>query len=165
MNYKETVNRGIVIGLLSFLVLFTLGWFAVPSPEVASNEYWVKWLFIYSIPIFFGVLAIVLKRYNSEELIKGCMSSNEGLAVDRAFLQNTIEQTVIALPLVASFGVMAPASMLKLVPIHAVTFIVGRLVFWCGYKKSYHWRIPGFIITNYANLALLVCCIWLLVIA
>ena len=161
MSYKDPINKGMAVGLLVFLALAAIGWIVIPSPEVYSNKYWLKWCFLYSLPLSLGVFAIVLKRYGSEDLIKGYLSSNQGIEVERAFLQNTVEQTLIALPLVVSFGAMASASLLKAIPLHAFVFLVGRLLFWFGYKKSYSARIPGFVVTNYANVALALGCIYL----
>lgn len=161
MNHKAKINRGISIGLFAFVVLTLAAWVALPDPEEYTQHYWLRWLFLYSIPLFSGVLVIVLKRYVSEDLIRGYLSSGTGIELERAYLQNTLEQTVIALPLVASFGSMAPAALAKAVPVHALVFVVGRFLFYWGYKSSYQMRIPGFIITNYANIALLLGCVYL----
>ena len=161
MSHKDAINKGMVIGLLTFLVLAVVGWLIIPNPETYSNKYWLKWCFLYSMPLSLGVLAIVLKRYRSEDLIRGDLSSNSGIEVERAYLQNTVEQTLIALPIVASFGTMASGNMLKIIPLHIFVFLVGRLLFWFGYRKSYAARIPGFVVTNYANIALALGCVYL----
>ena len=103
---------------------------------------------------------LVLKRYQSDDLIRGCFSTNQGIEVERAYLQNTVEQTLITLPLALSYGTLAPAPFLKAIPLHALVFLIGRVLFFIGYKKSYDKRIVGFVITNYANVGLFVGCVF-----
>lgn len=162
MSHKKLVHKEIGIGVALLLTISVLGWLVIPTPEVINSRFWAKWLFLYSLPLFFGVLILVLKRYNHEELIKGSVFSNDGLEIERAYMQNTLEQTVIALPIVISFGVLAPMSLVKFIPLHAIVFIVGRFLFFIGYKSSYSKRLRGFVVTNYANFAMFIGCFYLI---
>ena len=55
MSHKDAINKGMVIGLLTFLVLAVVGWLIIPNPETYSNKYWLKWCFLYSMPLSLGV--------------------------------------------------------------------------------------------------------------
>ena len=163
MSYKNKIHKGMGIGFLSLIVVVLLGWFLMPVSIYTLPSLWQKLLFLYVLPLGLGVLSIVIKRYESEDLILGYQSSNKGLELNKAYLQNTIEQTMLAVPLVVSFGSLAPAYLAKVIPVHLCVFLFGRLCFWFGYKKSPAARIPGFIITIYANVGLFLGCCYVLV--
>lgn len=159
-EHKQAVIKGIGIGVSFLLIAGTILWHIIPAPETKTLLYWGRWLFIYAIPLFIGVLIVILKRYSSEELMKGCFSPDVGLEVEKSYLQNTVEQTLIIIPMVISYGLMAPAAMLKVIPIHATLFLIGRMLFLIGYHHSYRARLPGFVVNNYANLVLFGLCMY-----
>lgn len=61
MSYKDVINKGMIIGLLIFLVLVVVGWLIILNFEIYLNKYWLKWCFLYFMLLLFGVLVIVLK--------------------------------------------------------------------------------------------------------
>lgn len=162
-EHRAQVHLGIAQGLAGLLVAGALAWWLLPGAGARDTAYWMPWLLLYSLPLQFAVLLVVLRRYGSPDLISGAASSSEGLDLERAVLQNTLEQTVIALPLVLAFGALAPAAWLKGVPVHAIVFVLARALFYLGYRADPLKRIPGFVMTNYANLllALAILYLWL----
>lgn len=75
----------------------------------------------------------------------------------QSLLQNTLEQSVLASIVYFSWAVTMPASSLTVVPLAAVGFAVGRVLFFFGYDKGAPARALGFALTFYPSLVMLLC--------
>src|SRR5580765_4385027 len=73
----------------------------------------------------------------------------------QALLQNTLEQSCLALPVYIATSIVAPAALLPVVPTAAVMFLVGRLFFFAGYANGAPSRAFGFGLTFYPTVLLL----------
>jgi MAPEG family len=73
----------------------------------------------------------------------------------QALLQNTLEQSCLALPVYIATSIVAPAALLPVVPAAAVMFLVGRLFFFAGYANGAPARAYGFGLTFYPTVLLL----------
>lgn len=71
-----------------------------------------------------------------------------------AVLQNTLEQSVLAIPTHLAFATAAVHPMSMLLTVTAL-FCVGRAMFWIGYQRGAHGRAIGFALTFYPTVALL----------
>jgi uncharacterized membrane protein YecN with MAPEG domain len=80
----------------------------------------------------------------------------------QALLQNTLEQTAIAIPVYLCWGVVASHAMLAMVAAAGILFLVGRLLFFIGYSGGAASRAFGFALTFYPTLVLLIGCAWFL---
>lgn len=130
MNHKVRINKLIGIGFLCFLFLSVAVWMIVPAPGKVSHHYWLNWLFLYSIPMFFGVLITALKRYNSDELIKGYLSSNSGVELERAYMHNKSRQSrarTSYLPLLGSHAAVVAGVTLLMVA-RSATYAIGTIM-------------------------------------
>ncbi|PIE40571.1 MAG: hypothetical protein CSA49_07725 [Gammaproteobacteria bacterium] len=129
-------------------------------------------LSLYAVPLLFFTNLMVIKRFADKGLIKAAYNKTypvragtktDKADIDQAVLQNTLEQTVITLPLVTGFIALSPPSWLVLLPVHLSIFIVGRLLFWIGYRINWYMRLPGFVMGNYSNLVLMGVCVYLII--
>lgn len=73
----------------------------------------------------------------------------------QAMLQNTLEQTVLAIALHLLWAVIAPLSWLAAIPVAVVLFVAGRIMFFRGYESGAPSRALGFGLTFYPNVLLL----------
>jgi uncharacterized membrane protein YecN with MAPEG domain len=80
----------------------------------------------------------------------------------QALLQNTLEQTAIAIPVYLCWGVVASHAMLAMVAAAGILFLAGRLLFFIGYSGGAASRAFGFALTFYPTLVLLIGCAWFL---
>ena len=71
-------------------------------------------------------------------------------------LQNTLEQTVLAVLTHVIWSVAMPASWMSVVPAAAVLFVCGRVLFVRGYEGGAPSRALGFAITFYPSVLMLV---------
>ena len=74
----------------------------------------------------------------------------------QALLQNTLEQTALAVPIYLAAALLFPARLLPLVAAAAALFVVGRIQFFRGYAGGAPSRAMGFGLTFYPSVALLV---------
>ena len=86
----------------------------------------------------------------------GLTAGTETAKILQALLQNTLEQTVLAVPVYAAFSLFAPARLLAVTPLAALLFVLGRLLFFRGYRRGAGGRALGFALTFYPTLLLLV---------
>ncbi len=77
----------------------------------------------------------------------------------QTLLQNTLEQTVLAVPLYLAWACLTPSTWLSIVPLAAILFAVGRLLFFVGFGKGAPSRALGFALTFYPSLVMLACLI------
>jgi len=77
----------------------------------------------------------------------------------QSMLQNTLEQTFIASLVYMAWAVVMPPRWLSVVPITAIVFAVGRVLFLVGYEKGAPARALGFALGFYSSSAMLVCVI------
>ena len=71
-------------------------------------------------------------------------ASSVGMKIDVRVLSNTHEQIVIFIVNALCLAVLLPFEYLSLVPIYSALFVVGRTLFWWGYRYKVLWRAPGF---------------------
>lgn len=79
-------------------------------------------------------------------------------------LQNTLEQTVLAIGAYAVWTALSPSSWGVMPILGAILFSLGRLLFFMGYSNGASRRALGFALTFYPTLAILGCSLLALVI-
>ena len=72
---------------------------------------------------------------------------SERIAVDAAFLQNTLEQAVIAIIVHLAFASLMEGGVLVLIPAAVLLFGIGRLAFRLGYPRGAGGRAFGMALT------------------
>jgi hypothetical protein len=61
----------------------------------------------------------------------------------QTLLQNTLEQSLIALLVYLGWALTMPATWLSVVPVAAMAFAIGRILFFLGYEKGAPSPSPG----------------------
>ena len=99
------------------------------------------------------ILLMAVRRYMTQELHDGSAGHPGSKAdVDAKVLQNTIEQTVLALCLWPAIGFLAADDGPGLIAALAVSFPLSRLAYWTGYRISPPLRMAGFSATFCATI-------------
>lgn len=75
----------------------------------------------------------------------------------QSLLQNTLEQFCIALAIYLAWAVIMPGQTLSVIPLAAVAFSIGRILFFVGYNGGAPSRALGFTLTFYPSAVMLVC--------
>tara|TARA_B110000908_G_scaffold121384_1_gene142275 strand:+ start:338 stop:883 length:546 start_codon:yes stop_codon:yes gene_type:complete len=78
----------------------------------------------------------------------------------QSLIQNTLEQTVIAVIVYLSWALLMPLTWLSVVPLAALSFSMGRILFFMGYEKGATSRAIGFTMTFYPTVIMSFCMIF-----
>lgn len=81
------------------------------------------------------------------------IGESNGVREARAVLQNTLEQTVLAVAAHGALAVRLMPGATGLLPALVALFGVGRLLFWLGYRGGAGGRALGFALTFYPSVA------------
>jgi len=74
----------------------------------------------------------------------------------RAVLQNTLEQSVLAVAAYVIWSAVMPLRWLRAIPPAAVLFCLGRVLFTTGYDRGASGRAMGFGLTAYPTFGMLI---------
>lgn len=95
--------------------------------------------------------------FSAQDIDGGALTRGSSMAVLlQVMLQNTLEQSVLALFAYASWCLLVPSQLLPAAPAAAVLFLIGRVLFFNAYAQGAKARALGFALTFYPTVLLLV---------
>jgi len=102
----------------------------------------------WSIPGFVLLVAISMvsttRRYSPQDIGgQAAGPPSDRLAIKAAFLQNTLEQTVLAAGFYFGLAAIAGGAWMGLLPVAAILFVIGRALFYAGYRRGATGRALG----------------------
>lgn len=157
------VLKGMMLGMCIALGIVGLGSYLNPLgyPESLSLTRKLNVVALSCIiPALF--LAIAIGRlakhrfFTPEDIDGGGLSrGSEESSVLQSLLQNTVEQTLLAALIYLVWSLVMPATFLSTVPLSAVAFGLGRILFFTGYKKGAPSRALGFTLSFYPTVIML----------
>jgi hypothetical protein len=166
LNAKQRgVLGGMAIGASTAVVLIAAGIALNPfgySPELDFEARITVALESCLLPAFFLAVCIgrlAKHRFFTPEDIDGSGTSEgtQQARVLQSLLQNTLEQGLLAALIYLAWSVVMPPSWLSAVPMAAIAFSVGRILFFAGYAKGAPSRAIGFTLAFYPSLGMLLC--------
>lgn len=112
-----------------------------------------------------GIARVASGRFRSPADIAGSAMTEATPAIRRAqaFLQNSLEQAALAVPVHLALATLLPVAHLGAIPLLVLLFAVGRIAFWAGYAGGAGSRAFGFALTFYPTVAALAWAIVLIV--
>lgn len=152
---ERAIRRAGTVSLLVGLLSFTATYFGLPVIfefpvelvyrirfGILSSLFIVLWVFI-------AVGMVSTGRRKSAEDIGGSAAGppSEKLAIKAAFLQNTLEQAVVACSTIMAWVVLVEGPWLAPVVVAVVLFALGRVLFYRGYPKGASGRAFGMSLT------------------
>lgn len=174
MNLSEKqagVLRGISLAAGVTVSAFAL--ILVFQPAVIDNNMIESRITFASISVLIVTLCLAAsiaalarhRFFSAEDIDGGSSTSTEEARLLQSILQNTLEQTVLAIPAYFLFAVLAPLSWLGMLPVAALLFLIGRILFWRGYAQGAARRAVGFGLTFYPTVLLLLICVGMAVLS
>jgi hypothetical protein len=162
---QRGVLKGIIIGAtVSGMVLVgSVVWGPrLLSPDASLSE---RIAFALSADIFIalwlGISVAMLARhrfFTPEDIDGGGLSrGTEAAQVLQATLQNTLEQTVLAVLAHCMWAIVLPVSWNAAIPAAVILFVSGRVLFLRGYRGGAPARAAGFALTFYPTMFMLIC--------
>ncbi len=159
-DQKKSILFG-TFGVAAHAALFAVmlylldGW---PGPIPDPGERVQLALKLSLLPVAFllaTVLAVSLGRFMTGAFDPLADQPPRWRAVDQRVLGNTVEQTLIFLPLLIATAMVVGPDESALLTALPVTFTVARVVFWAGYRRSAVARAPGMAVGFAINLGML----------
>lgn len=155
------------VALATAIAVFVLSVACLPgvvplASDLAARLTLASWAVVLPLTTLLICIARLAKhRFFTPEDIHGSGLSDgtERAKYLQALLQNTLEQSCLAIPVYIATAMLAPAVCLPVIPAAALMFLVGRLAFFAGYAKGAPARAFGFAFTFYPT-ALMI--LWLL---
>ena len=157
----------VVAGMAPAVIVTAVAWvIALRQPLVAAGDagqriaLTVPWLLVPAACLFVGIGFIANRRFLSEDAIDGGASPGHADVIASRYVQNTLEQAILAALVWLALAAIEPARAAALVPMLATLFGIGRIAFWIGYLFAPWGRAFGFGLTFYPTAVALV---WLIV--
>ena len=115
---------------------------------------------MYGVPLAVAIFLVMWQRGAHPDKALGYRSLPAPPSFFQANLQNTVEQTLLAVLAAGSFAAVAPAHAHGLLLGAGWLFAAGRLLFFVGYGYAPMWRFYGFALNFYTSAALLLASLW-----
>jgi uncharacterized membrane protein YecN with MAPEG domain len=154
------VLRGMGVGATVSLLLILYGIICNPFgfPElqpIDSKLLVLGWSMLIPCLFLIGSIARIAKyRFFSPEDIDSSAATSSSLTLTclQSMLQNTLEQTVLAMIVYTLWILLTPSVWLSVLPLSACCFLIGRILFIRGYHKGAVSRALGFALTFYPSI-------------
>lgn len=132
---------------------------ALPADQPAARVAWaLPWAILPLLALMVSIMRVANHRFSTPEDIdgSGLTVGSQKVQVLRAILQNTLEQSVLAVGGYLIGSVALPHGWLRVIPAAALLFVIGRILFTIGYARGAGGRALGFGLTAYPTFVLLV---------
>ena len=157
------VLKGMIIGASLSISLVGLGSYLNPFDYsstlsvIEKLQVAIIWGLIPTLFLAISIGRVAKHRFFSPEDIDGSALSTgtPQVLVLQSLLQNTFEQTLLAFLTYCAWAVIMPATCLSVIPLAALTFGLGRILFFTGYKNGAPARAIGFTLSFYPSLCML----------
>lgn len=160
---QKGVIRGVIpaalvtlAGLAGVSLLIPLG--ALPLDEPGARLAWaLPWVLLPILTLMISVMRVANHRFASPDDIDGSAltAGTDRVLLLRAILQNTLEQSVLAVAAYVIWATVMPLRWLRAIPVAALLFVTGRVLFARGYQRGAPGRATGFGLTAYPTFAML----------
>ncbi len=157
----------VALGMGAAITLLSLAWYQLPvlplpvpdGDDTASRIAFVAhWLLLPGLALLFGIGLVANQRFFVADAIDGGPSSSSLIEITLRYNLNTLEQTALAAIAWLGLALVLSHEYLKLIPAMAISFLVGRILFFIGYLIAPTARALGLGLTAYPTFAAL---IWL----
>lgn len=164
LNDKQ---RGVIRGVIPAAVLTIVGLGGVslllpvsllPVDEPGARLAWaLQWAIFPVLALIVAVGRVGNFRFSSPQDIDGSGLTSATLQIQilRAVLQNTLEQAALAIATYLIWASSLPLRWLRAIPVAALLFVTGRILFTLGYERGAPGRAMGFGLTMYPTAIML----------
>lgn len=150
-------RRCIILGILAGITAIGLWMSFVPALfESASRSAGnfermalaLRWAVIIQLPLIAGIVVVAQQRFWSPEHADGSApKSGSAMDINKRYLTNTLEQSLLSTVGVLAFAATCPAQYLGFVPALALLFLFGRISFWVAYHVNSCARAFGLVLS------------------
>lgn len=155
---QKIVTVGALSGIIGMLALVTfLTFHVIPTPDIIDTladriAYALIANVFAAIPLFAMFATIGNERFLSEAIDPLRHAESRTMEINARVSQNTLEQNFFFLINSLALSTIVPFEYLQVIWACAITFVIGRFLFWAGYHKNPLFRAPGLSSVAYMNL-------------
>lgn len=162
---KQTgVLKKMIVGMAISLAIIVCGSLLNPfSMESSASiserlSLALQWLLLPTIFLVISIGRLARHRFFTPNDIGGggFSEDSERAKTLQALLQNTLEQFCLAVAIFLAWAVIMPGQTLSVIPLAAMAFALGRILFFIGYEGGGPSRALGFTLTFYPSALMLV---------
>ena len=153
-----------ILGALASLTIVLTGiWFDpfnFPAGLGFSNrvELFSPWLLCLAFPLLVSILRVAKYRFFHKAVLNAGSQVqhkfDRELSILQSLLTNTMEQSLLALLIYFVWLSLCPSEDLSVICLAAASFLLGRTLFFIGYKSGASSRALGFVLTFYPHVIL-----------
>ena len=154
----------IIVGAIIAIAIVACGSFLNPLSFDSSLDITgrlsvaIQFLLLPATFLVFSIGRLARHRFFTPEDIDGGSFSDDSKQARslQSLLQNTLEQFCIASAIYLAWAVVMPGQTLSVIPLSAIAFCIGRVLFFTGLKGGAPSRALGFALTFYPSVAMLI---------
>ena len=114
------------------------------------------WILLPPLCLLGAILNMVFFRLHSpSDIDAGLLEPTKIARINQSIIQNTLEQTVLAIPIYILSTFFLPNNHLIRIPIASCLFFIGRISYMIGYSSGAPGRVVGFALTIIPTILLL----------
>lgn len=160
---QRGVLTGVVAGAVIVAVALTLAIVLHPVALLPLGSgldgrlgWAAMWSMLPALTLLLAIGALAGHRFRTPRDIdgSGLTDGSQDTRIAQAVIQNTLEQAVLATLVYGAYCATMPRGWLAAIPVAAVLFAIGRLLFALGYRRGAPGRALGFALTFYGTVAL-----------
>lgn len=160
---QNGVLKRMVVGVLIAVAIVASGsffnWLPLGSAATLIDRlsFAIQYLLLPAAFLVISVGRLAKHRFFTPEDIDGggYSQDTERAMILQSILQNTLEQFCIASVVYLAWVVIMPADTGSVIPLAAIAFSIGRILFFVGYSKGAAARALGFTLTFYPSVVML----------
>jgi len=154
---QKVVVIGVIVGALFAITFFYLFYYIKPYPinnMLSFNDrliFTLQWNVFPFLTLLLGIMTVASKRFFSPSIDPMAGKEDEVMKIHIRYVDNTFQQVVIFLFMSVCLTTFLRGESMRIIPILAILFTIGRIAFWIGYLKNPLYRAPGMFVTEMVN--------------
>jgi hypothetical protein len=158
-------QAAVVLGMGAAVALLLLAWsqldrlpLSLPDGDdtAARLAFVLHWMLLPGLSLFSGIALVANQRFFTADAIDGGPSQSKLIQIALRYNTNTVEQLILAAVAWSGLALALPHDRLNLIPAMAISFLIGRLLFFASYLIAPVGRALGLGLTAYPSFAALV---------
>ncbi|AEI36613.1 MAPEG family protein [Francisella salina] len=160
-NEQKGVLQGLLIGIVLSILIVAIGSICdVFNLEKIDNKITIAFnsLIIPGVFLVIAVARLAKYRFFRDTDINGSglTQGSQQAKILQSLIQNTLEQLCIAFVAYSAWSVTMPAQSMSTIIFAAITFALGRVLFFVNYRKGAGARALGFTLTFYPSAVMII---------
>ena len=160
-HQQKTVVGSAIVAVIFSTILVLIAYFFIPWSLPILNTPEQRLIFTLrcqifpALMLFAGIFTVSINRFSSAAINPLANAESALMRVHLRYLRNTLEQFVLFFIASLVLSTFLDSHSIKLIPILAGVFVLGRIGFWLGYLHDPMDRGLGMAVTLYPTVAIL----------